>query len=140
MSEAETQEAVPPLVPYLEPNAGKPYIAGSRCEACGHVFVGERQVCAKCTARGKMKPVHIAETGKLYAFTIVERSFPGVQVPFVDVVVDMDDGAHLKGTLLDVEPNPEKIPFDLPVKLVYREAVPINTKGKPYLTYYFVPA
>lgn len=140
MSQAESQEAVPPLVPYLKVEGGKPYIAGSRCGACGQVFVGERQVCAKCSARGAMKPVHIAETGKLYAFTIVERSFPGVQVPFVDVVVDLDDGAHLKGTLLDVEPDPDKIAFDLPVKIVYREAVPINTKGKPVLTYYFVPA
>ena len=140
MSEAEAPEAPPPLVPYLKVENGKPFISGARCEACGHVFVGEREVCAKCTARGRMKPVHIAETGKLYAFTIVERSFPGVQVPFVDAVVDMDDGSHLKGTLLDVAPDPEKLAFDLPVKLVYREAVPINTKGKPYLTYYFVPA
>jgi uncharacterized OB-fold protein len=77
---------------------------------------------------------------KLYAFTIVHRSFPGVTTPFVDAVVDLDDGAHLKGTLLDVEPDPEKIPFDLPVRIVYREATPINAKGKPYLTYYFVPA
>ena len=139
MSEAAEAE-IAPLVPHLKPNGVKPYIAGSRCGACGEVFVGERQICAKCSARGKMEAVHIAETGKLYAYTIVTRSFPGVQVPFVDAVVDLDDGSHLKGTLLDVEPDPEKLPFDMKVKIVYREAVPINAKGQPYLTYYFVPA
>lgn len=139
MSAAESADA-PPLVPHLKTEGGKPYIAGSRCGACGQVFVGDRQVCARCTARGQMKPVHIAETGKLYAFTVVHRSFPGVATPFIDAVVDLDDGAHLKGTLLEVDPDPAKIPFDLPVRIAYREAVPANAGGKPYLTYYFVPA
>ncbi len=139
MSSELIQEA-PPIVPFLKIENGKPYLSGSRCDACGQVFVGTREVCSNCTARGQMKPVHIAETGKLYAFTVVHRSFPGVVTPFVDAVVDLDDGAHLNGTLLEVEPDPDRLPFDMPVKIVYREAVPINTKGKPYLTYYFVPA
>lgn len=131
----------PPIVPFLKRGeGGQPYIAGSRCEACGQIFVGERRVCAKCTARDRMTPVKIAETGKLYVHTVVHRSFPGTETPFVDVIVDMDDGAHLKGTLAGVKPDPEAIAFGMPVKIAYRDATPVNMPGKPHLTYYFVPA
>ena len=129
----------PAIAPFLKRDADKPYLAGSKCRACGHVFVGDRTVCAKCTARDQMDAVHLAETGKVYVYTVVYRSFPGVKTPFIDVIVDLDDGAHIKGTLLGVEPVPTAIPFDLPVKVVYREAVPANEPGQPYLTYAFEP-
>lgn len=130
---------LPTIAPFLKRDGGKPYLAGSKCRACGHVFVGGRTVCAKCAARGQMDAVRLAETGKVYVHTVVYRSFPGVETPFIDVIVDLDDGAHLKGTLLGVEPVPTAIPFDLPVKVVYREAAPVNKPGQPYLTYAFEP-
>lgn len=140
MTETATAEA-PALVPFLKRDAtGQPYLAGSRCEACGHLFVGDRTVCAQCTARGRMSPVRLAETGKVYVHTVVHRSFPGVETPFVDAIVDLDDGSHLKGTLTGVKPDPDAIPCGLPVKVAYREASPVNAPGKPYLTYYFIPA
>ena len=135
----EQAAGIPPIAPFLKRDADKPYLAGSKCRACGHVFVGDRTVCAKCTARDQMDAVHLAETGKVYVYTVVYRSFPGVKTPFIDVIVDLDDGAHIKGTLLGVEPVPTAIPFDLPVKVVYREAVPANEPGQPYLTYAFEP-
>ena len=87
-----------------------------------------------------MQAVRLAETGKVYVYTVVHRSFPGVETPFVDVIVDLDDGAHLKGTLLNVKPDPDAIAFGLPVKVVYREAKPVNKPDTPYLTYAFEPA
>lgn len=127
-----------PILPIIKRDGDAPYLAGSRCGACGQIFVGEREVCAKCTARGQMAAIKLAETGSLYAYTVVERSFPGVAVPFIDAVVDLDDGAHLKGTLMGVDPDPRTIPFGLKVKIAWREAVPVGA-DKPYLTYVFVP-
>ena len=76
---SDIQSDAPAIMPFLKRDEnGKPYLAGSRCEACGQIFVGE--------------------------------------------------------------PDPEKIEFDMPVRLVYREAVPVNGGGKPYLAYFFVPA
>lgn len=138
---AETAAAPPPLTAFIRTDAeGAHYLAGSRCEACGHTYVGDRSVCAACCARGKMKPVHLANTGKVWTWTIVERSFPGVKSPFIDVIVDLDDGAHIKGTLEGVEPTPDAVKFDLPVKVSFHEVQPVNTPGKTFLGYSFVPA
>ncbi|MCB1683339.1 MAG: OB-fold domain-containing protein [Pseudomonadales bacterium] len=136
---SEAQAITPPIVAYLKRDGERPYLSGSRCEACGHTFVGERTVCARCSVRDRMTPVRLAEKGRVYVATIVYRSFPGVDTPFVDVIVDLEDGAHLKGTLVGVEPDPAKLPVDLPVRIVYREASPPNRPGEKYLTYVFEP-
>jgi len=86
-----------------------------------------------------MSPCRLAESGKVYVHTIVHRSFPGVPTPFIDVIVDLHDGAYLKGTLLGVEPDPGKAFFDLPVKVVFLEEAPVNMPGAPHLTYAFEP-
>ena len=140
MAEAATPTALAPsIASHIKRDAdGKPYLQGSHCGACGHTFVGERSVCAKCSARDKMSAVHLAEKGKLYSFSIIHRSFPGVETPFIDIIVDLADGAHIKGILRNVEPLPEKVVFDMPVKIEYREIVPPGAKEK-YLTYNFTP-
>lgn len=126
------------ILPFVKQDAGTPYLAGSKCGACGHVFVGERQACARCTARDAMAPVRLATRGRLYDYTVVHRSFPGVATPFVDAIVDLEDGAHLKGTLVGVEPDPARIAFDMPVRVTFREAVPVGA-DRPYLTFVFEP-
>jgi uncharacterized OB-fold protein len=139
MSEASTQ--APPLVPFLKVSSdGKPFLSGVKCQSCGHTYVGERSVCAKCTARNQMEPVQLADTGKVYSWSIVHRSFPGIKTPFIDVIVDLDDGAHIKGVLEGIDATPEAVKFDQKVKLAFKEAVPVNANGKAYLTYFFTPA
>jgi uncharacterized OB-fold protein len=130
-----------PVVDYLKyANDGAPYLAGARCTKCGETFLGEREVCANCGARDSMQNRRLADTGKLYNFTIVHRNFPGVPVPFVSAIVDLDGGGTVKGNLLEVEPDPKKIKFDMPVKVVYRDAGRKDKEGTSYLSYFFVPA
>jgi uncharacterized OB-fold protein len=129
-----------PVVPYLKYGKdGVPYLAGTKCGKCGEVFVGEREVCGKCGARGKMEARHLSDTGKLYNYTIVHRNFPGVPVPFVSAIVDLEGGGTVKGNLLDVEPDPKWIAFDMPVKVVYRDAGRKDKEGNSYLAYFFTP-
>jgi hypothetical protein len=130
-----------PAVPYLKnPDDGEPYLEGSRCSNCGAIFLGERDVCASCGARDAMKSEKLSNQGKLYVYSIVHRSFPGIEVPYVSAVVDLEGGGTVKGNLIDVEPVPEKLPFDLPVQVVYRKAPRRDKEGNEYLTYYFTPA
>ena len=122
------------------PKDGAPYLAGAKCRNCGEVYVGDREVCGKCFARGKMDAIKLADKGKLYNFTVVHRNFPGVPVPFISAIVDLDGGGTLKGNLLGVEPDPAKIKFDMPVKVVIRDAGRKDKEGNSYLAYFFEPA
>jgi uncharacterized protein len=142
MSEATKASSGPlPVVNYLKmPADGDPYLEGSKCGACGAIYLGERQICSKCAARDKMKRIKLANTGTLYTYAIVHRSFPGIEVPFVSAVVDLDGGGTVKGNLMDIDPDPAKIEFGMPVKVVYRDALGRKDKeGNKYLSYFFVP-
>ena len=109
-----------PAVPYLKiPENGEPYLEAYKCGQCGATFLGERDVCSKCGARDQMSAVTLPNTGKLYSYSIVHRSFPGIAVPYVSAIVDLDDGTAIKGNLINVDPDPESIPFDMPVEVVY---------------------
>jgi hypothetical protein len=130
------------VVPFLKLPAGaEPYLEGHRCKACAAIFIGARAICSKCSARGQMEPFRLSNRGKLYAYSIVHRSFPGVAVPYVSAIVDLDGGGTVKGNLIDVEPDPSKIPFDLPVEVVYGDALGRKDReGNAYISYFFEPA
>ena len=138
---SETSALPRPAVDYLKvPEDGQPYLAGSRCTSCGAIFLGSRSICSKCATRDAMEVIRLADTGSLYSYAIVHRSFPGVEVPFVSAVVDLDGGGTVKGNLVDIEADPEKIRFGMPVKLVYRDALGRRDKdGNSYLAYFFAP-
>jgi uncharacterized OB-fold protein len=86
-----------------------------------------------------MQPVELSPCGKLYSFTVVHRSFPGVRTPFVMAIVDLDDGLAIRGTLEDIDPSVEAIAFDLPVRLEFRHSAQRAAGGGSYLTFVFVP-
>ena len=131
-----------PAVPYLKiPENGAPYLEAYKCGQCGATFLGERDVCSKCGARDQMSAVTLPNTGKLYSYSIVHRSFPGIAVPYVSAIVDLDDGTAIKGNLINVDPDPESIPFDMPVEVVYDDALGRkDADGNAYLSYFFQPA
>ena len=129
-----------PAIPQLRsPADAPPWLAGARCADCGQVYLVRPVACPKCFSRKAMDEVALAERGKLYSYTIIHRSFPGVSVPFVMAVVDLADGATLRGTLADIWPDPAAIRFDMPVRLVFRDSGQTDAAGQPYLSYIFVP-
>jgi uncharacterized OB-fold protein len=119
---------------------GAPYLQGSRCDECGAVFLGSRENCARCCARGRLQCVKLGERGRLYSYTIVQRSYPGIRVPFVSAIVDLDGGGTVKGNLIDVEPDPAKLRFGLPVEVVFRGAELANAEAAGHVAHFFVPA
>src|SRR5438128_2656457 len=116
-----------PLVKFDE--QGEPWLLGGRCSDCGAVFPGERMACDSCGRRDTVAPIHLSQKGSLYNYTVVYRSFPGVETPFVSAIVDLEGGGSLKGTLLDVEPVPEKLPRDMPVDVVFRDTGQKDKEG-----------
>ncbi len=140
--EAQASKGPLPAVPFLKlPEKGDPYLEGHQCQACDSIFLGERAVCSKCGARDRIKTVKLANTGKLHVYSIVCRSFPGIEVPYVSAIVDLDGGGTVKGNLINIEPDPEKIAFGMPVEVVYKDALGRkDQEGNSYISYFFQPA
>jgi len=136
----ETAASPLPVVPFLKiPDKGDPYLEGHKCKECKAVFLGERATCSSCGERGKLEPVKLSNRGELYVYSIVHRSFPGVEVPYVSAVVDLEGGGTVKGNLIGIDPEPEKIEFGMPVETVFKIAPRKDRDGNEYLTYYFQP-
>jgi len=142
MSEEKRSAKTLPVVDFLKiPADGTPYLEGHKCKQCGAVFLGVRSTCSKCSARGSMDAVRLSNRGTLYVYSIVHRSFPGIDVPYVSAVVDLEGGGTVKGNLIDVEPTPAKIRLGMPVEVVYKDALGRKDKeGNSYLSYFFRPA
>jgi hypothetical protein len=130
-----------PAVPFLKiPEGGDPYLEGHRCGNCEATFLGERSVCSKCGARDQMNKVKLPNSGKLYSYSIVHRSFPGIEVPYISAIVDLDDGTAIKGNLIGVEPDPANIEFDMPIDVIFADALGRKDRdGNSYLAYFFQP-
>jgi uncharacterized OB-fold protein len=118
---------------------GHPYLEGSRCDVCGTVFLGLRENCGRCSARARMRSIRLGERGQLYNYTIVYRSYPGIKVPFISAIVDLDGGGTVKGNLLDVEPDPKRLRFGMPVRMVFRGAEVACAEGVGHVAHFFIP-
>jgi uncharacterized OB-fold protein len=141
MTEARVASGPLPVAPCLKiPEVGEPYLQGSVCKRCDTTFLGPRAVCSKCGARDEMVHKRLSHHGTLYTFTIVHRSFPGVAVPYVSAVVDLEGGGSVKGNLINVPPDTEHIKFGMPVEVVFQDALGRkDAEGNAYLSYFFQP-
>jgi uncharacterized OB-fold protein len=103
-----------PLVGYLvlEP---EPHLQASECTQCGARFFDRRNACASCSGT-EFKPVSIATSGEVRAYTIVSLAAPGIPVPFVASVIDCD-GTSVRGNIINTEPDPEHVKLGMKVKL-----------------------
>ena len=129
-----------PVVPYLKiPDGGDPYLEGQKCKSCGAIFLGERSVCSSCGKDDGFEAKKLSDQGELYVYSIIHRSFPGIEVPYVSAIVDLEGGGTVKGNLINVDPEPDKIQMGMPVEVVYQIAPRKDKDGNEYLTYYFQP-
>ena len=130
-----------PVVEFLKiPDGGEPYLEGHRCRNCGAIFLGARDNCSKCGARDEMEKIRLSNNGEIYAYSIVHRSFPGIEVPYISAIVDLEGGGTVKGNLIDVDPNPDAIHFGMPVEVVFDDALGRkDSDGNSYLSYFFKP-
>lgn len=130
-----------PVVEFLKiPDGGEPYLEGHRCRNCGAIFLGVRDNCSKCGARDEMEKIRLSNNGEIYAYSIVHRSFPGIDVPYISAIVDLEGGGTVKGNLIDVDPDPDAIHFGMPVEVVFDDALGRkDSDGNSYLSYFFKP-
>jgi uncharacterized OB-fold protein len=51
------------------------------------------------------------------SFAIVHAAAPGVPVPYVSAVVDLDGGGDVKANVVNIEADPSKVSLGMKVKL-----------------------
>ena len=126
-----------PLVDYLELGE-EPRLVAKACDGCGALYFDRRNACARCggTAFG---PKPLGTSGTVRTFTIVKRAAPGVPAPYISAVVDLDGGGVVKANLLEIEPEPDKVPPGLPVRLTTFTAA-TDDDGTEAIAFGFVPA
>lgn len=117
--------------------AGKPFIEGYHCGACGAVMPEPTMACRACGDRTPPVPFRSAETGRLWTWSVVHRSYPGIKVPFVSAIVDLDGGLTLKGTVIGADDG--QLRQGLPLQLVFDDAGGATGKdGAPWIGFHFI--
>ena len=127
-----------PLVSYLAIDNGPPHLVANTCDQCGARYLDRRNACARCGTRDFSQKA-LATTGKVSSFTIVHRAAPGVKVPFVSAVVELDDGASVQANIVDTEPDPDHVALGMPVKLTTFVAG-TDDNGTEAVAFAFAPA
>ena len=142
MTMTETAVGPVPAAPYIKYGPGGDlHIEALRCEACGAASLRSHAACRNCGSRKGQRAYVAPNSGTLEQWTVVERSFPGVKVPFVSAIVRLDDGPLLKGVLRGIDPDPEAIKVGQKVKVVFDDANgAVDKAGNPYVCFFFEPA
>ena len=124
MTDTDSQSAAPsgkriPIVNYLVLDGdgpGEAHLEAQACTACGALYFDRRNACARC-GKTAFDRKALAGTGVLRSFTIIHRAAPGVPVPYVSGVVELDGGGVVKANVLDAGTDPEKIELNMRLRL-----------------------
>jgi uncharacterized OB-fold protein len=103
------------MVGYLSLD-GAPHLVAQECTKCGALYFDRRNACAHCSTT-TFGAKDLATTGVVRAFSIVHQAAPGVPVPYVSSVIDLDGGGAVKANVVNTEPDPERISLGMKVKL-----------------------
>ncbi len=104
-----------PYVSYLS-LGDDPHLVANACESCGALFFDRRNACANC-GRREFRSRPLANEGVLRAFTIVHRAAPGVTVPYVSGIVDLDGGGVVKANIVGIDPEPACVTLGMKLRL-----------------------
>lgn len=93
-----------------------------RCGDCGQHYFYPRPLCRFCLSRN-VSWTEVSGRGTLHTYVISHR--PGrmapIDPPYVVAIVELDEGPRLMSNLVDVDPDPAKIPCDMRVEVVFAD-------------------
>ena len=139
MSDPDVKSLLPVNHLLQIPQGETPYLEGLCCEQCGNIFTDKRLACAACYARGSLKVKRLASTGKVLAFTVVRRSFPGIAVPYISAVVELEGGGDIKVNIINQDPDAPELKVGLDVALTFDKAPWGDEHGNDYMIYAVQP-
>ena len=126
-----------PYVGYLR-LGDDPHLVANECQSCHALFFDRRNACANC-GRREFRSRRLANEGVLSAFTIVHRAAPGVTVPYVSGIVDVDGGGVVKANIVGIDAKPGSVKLGMKVRLA---TFPIGTdsEGTEAIAFGYQPA
>ena len=127
------------IVPFLRLGE-QPHLVGMRCRRCGATYLkGGRVACSKCGTAGDLEEIALSSRGNLWVYSIVHQSAPGIPTPYVAAIVDLPEKVSVRCNLIDVEPDPAKLQFGMPVEMVTQK-VRTDKEGRDVIAFFFRPA
>lgn len=142
--QAQAVETGPkPIVPFLKLQP-KPHLMGCKCSSCGSVFLDTKRVaCSKCGGTDTLKPIELSDKGKVWVFSVVHQSFPGIKTPYITAIVDLPEGVSVRTNIIGVEAedaqkNPKQM-YDMPVEMV-TNVVAKDRQGNEVVAFAFKPS
>jgi uncharacterized OB-fold protein len=81
-------------------------LLGLKCRVCGAITVPPKMVCRQC-ASPDMTVIELKSSGKILTFTTVYVAAEGreAEVPYVIVMVALEDGPWMMGNLEGIDPK-----------------------------------
>jgi uncharacterized OB-fold protein len=89
-----------------------------RCRACRRTYFPPQPFCPAC-GHDDVDVVLASGEGTLYSYVVTHRAAPGFDAPYVIAVVELAEGPRMLANLVGVEPDPELLPIDLMVEVVF---------------------
>jgi uncharacterized protein len=90
-----------------------------RCRDCRSMYFPPQPYCPRC-AGDQVDVVGASGRGFLYSYVISHLAAPGFEAPYVIGVVELEEGPRLLTNIVDVAPEADHLPLDLPVEAVYQ--------------------
>ena len=136
-----TEKQARPIVPFLRlgDHGDQPHLVAKKCATCGAVYLGTRVACSRCFAPGPFNEIRLSNRGSLWVYSIVYQSAPGIPTPYVAAIVDLPEGASVRCTLVDVEPDPQRLEFGMPVEMITKK-VREDKEGNDVIAFFYRPA
>lgn len=93
-----------------------------RCRGCTRHFFYPRPDCPHCGS-SDVEWVASDGTATLYSYVISHRPAPGfaADVPYVIAVVQLPEGVRMMTNIVGVDPDPERLPLDMPLRVVFEK-------------------
>jgi uncharacterized OB-fold protein len=92
-----------------------------RCSACGYYVHPPSPRCPQCLS-DQVEPSSVSGRGTVYSYTINRQAWvPGLEVPFVIAIVELDEQPGLRLMTNIVDCPPEDVEIGMPVEVAFVE-------------------
>jgi uncharacterized OB-fold protein len=89
-----------------------------RCRSCAQAYFPPQPFCPRCLS-DDIEVFRASGRATLYSYVISRLAVPGFASPLVLAVVELEEGPRLLTNIVGVAPEPEQLPLDLPLEVVF---------------------